>query len=65
MSCLLMLMKSLNGFMKITLLLIPENIISCVLERIHQMKLLFQKFSNEEQQKTKKACGYYRQRTEL
>ena len=38
-----MLMKLLNDFMKITFLLMPENIVSCVLERMRQMKLLFSK----------------------
>ena len=44
-------MQLRNGFMKITWLLMLRSVISCVLEKIQEMKT--QRFSNEEQQRTK------------
>ena len=45
-------MQLQNGSMKITWLLMLGSAISSVLEKIQEMKLFFQSFSNEEQQRT-------------
>ena len=52
-------MQLRNGFMKITWLLMLGSVFLCVLEKIQEIELLFLRFTNEEQQRTKNTRGYY------